>query len=290
VTILVLGGSGQLASHLKGLLPHATFWGRDQFDLRNPSGLAAAIERAQPELVINSAAYTAVDKAEVEREAAWSVNAEAPAMAARAAASLDIPLVHVSTDYVFDGNKQGEYSVRDACNPLGVYGNTKLAGEVAVRVLAPKSWILRTSWVFSEFGANFVKTIIRLANERDELRVVADQFGRPTYAGDLARLIARIALGPATAVSVPYGTYHAVGGAVTSWHGFAEVIVQTALRSGLLSREPVVRAISTSEYPTAARRPLNSSLEPSSELFSATEVGFDWVEGLRASVKGYPRG
>jgi dTDP-4-dehydrorhamnose reductase len=287
--VLVLGSSGQLASHLKALLPDAQFWGRDTFDLRQPGGLSLAIERAEPNFIINSAAYTAVDKAEADPDAAWCLNAEAPANAARAAAALDIPLVHVSTDYVFDGNKRGDYAVGDACNPLSVYGSTKLAGELAVRLLAPKSWILRTSWVFSEHGSNFMKTVIRLAKERPELRVVADQFGRPTYAGDLARLVANIASSPS--LSLPFGTYHAVGGASTSWHGFAEAIVQAALRAGVLSREPFVRAISTSEYPTAARRPSNSSLEPSAELYAATQVRLDWAEGLDAAVqRGFPDG
>jgi dTDP-4-dehydrorhamnose reductase len=278
--ILVLGASGQLASHLKELLPEAAYWGREEFDLRHPAGLPAAIESFAPSFLVNAAAYTAVDKAEVERDIAWSVNAEAPAMAARAAAALDIPLVHVSTDYVFDGTKDGEYGVDDPCNPISVYGSTKLEGERAVRVLAPKSWVLRTSWVFSEHGANFAKTILRLASTKKELRVVADQFGRPTYAGDLARLVERMVQSRGMAEVLPYGTYHAVGGAVTSWHGFAEAIVRTAVRLKRLARSPLITAIPTSEYPTAARRPQNSALAPSVELQSRFNVDFDWSRGL----------
>src|SRR5688572_27417783 len=169
MSILVLGRSGQLATHLIELLPGAQYWGRQDFDLARPSGLLAAIQQAKPSLIVNAAAYTAVDKAEVERHLAWAVNAEAPAMAAEAAASLDIPLLHISTDYVFDGTKNGEYSTTDACTPINAYGASKLDGELTVRRLARKCWILRTSWVFSEHGANFVKTILRLAGEKPEL-------------------------------------------------------------------------------------------------------------------------
>jgi dTDP-4-dehydrorhamnose reductase len=236
---------------------------------------------------VNAAAYTAVDKAEVEREIAWTVNAEAPAMAARAAALLDIPLLHISTDYVFDGTKVGEYSTSDACLPISVYGASKLEGELAVRALAPKSWILRTSWVFSEHGTNFVKTIVRLAGEKQELRVVNDQLGRPTYAGDLARLVARIAEDAES--RLPYGTYHAVGGAVTSWHGFAEAIVATAHSRGHLKRVPLVTAISTAEYPTPARRPRNAVLQPSAELKALYDVDFDWGRGLDRAIERIAR-
>jgi dTDP-4-dehydrorhamnose reductase len=238
-------------------------------------------------LIVNTAGYTAVDKAEVERDIAWAVNAEAPARAAEAAAELDIPLLHVSTDYVFDGTKNGEYATADPCTPVNAYGASKLDGELAVRRLAPKSWILRTSWLFSEHGANFVKTIVRLAGERPELRVVNDQLGRPTYAGDLARVIARIA---ADAESrLPYGTYHAAGGAVTSWHGFAEAIVAAAHSRGRLPRAPLVTGISTAEYPTTALRPRNAVLQPSAELQALYDVDFDWARGLDTAIERMPR-
>jgi dTDP-4-dehydrorhamnose reductase len=287
MSVLVLGSSGQLATHLKELLPGADYWGRQKFDLARPSGLDVAIREHKPSLIVNAAAYTAVDKAEVEREIAWTVNAEAPAMAARAAALLDIPLLHISTDYVFDGTKVGEYSTSDACLPISVYGASKLEGELAVRALAPKSWILRTSWVFSEHGTNFVKTIVRLAGEKQELRVVNDQLGRPTYAGDLARLVARIAEDAES--RLPYGTYHAVGGAVTSWHGFAEAIVATAHSRGHLKRVPLVTAISTAEYPTPARRPRNAVLQPSAELKALYDVDFDWGRGLDRAIERIAR-
>jgi dTDP-4-dehydrorhamnose reductase len=280
MTVLVLGFSGQLATHLRELLPNADFWGRDKLDLTHTANARAAIEAHRPSVIVNAAAYTAVDKAESERDVAWTLNAEAPAMLARVAASLDVPLIHISSDYVFDGTKDGEYEVGDACNPINAYGATKLAGELAVRTLCSRSWILRTSWVFSEFGANFVKTILRLARERDELRVVADQLGRPTYAGDLAVLVARLAEGG----QLPYGTYHAVGGAALSWHLFAQRIVDAAVDAGRLARAPRLLAIPTSGYPTPARRPANSVLKPSAELGSVLGVELDWTRGLERTV------
>jgi dTDP-4-dehydrorhamnose reductase len=165
-----------------------------------------------------------------------------------------------------------------------VYGASKLAGELAVRALCPQHWILRTSWVFSEFGSNFVKTMLRLAGERNELRVVADQVGRPTYAGDLARLVARMAERDAAA-KLPAGTYHAVGGAVTSWHGFAEAIVAAGVRHQRVVRAPRVTPIGTADYPTPARRPSNSALTPSRELLTAFGVELDWLRGLDSAVQ-----
>jgi dTDP-4-dehydrorhamnose reductase len=251
--------------------------------LAQPAGLVERICELRPSFIVNAAGYTNVDQAEIERDTAWRVNAEAPGELARAAALLDVPLLHLSTDYVFDGMKNGEYTPSDACRPVNVYGESKLEGELAVRRLAPRSWILRTSWVFSEHGTNFVKTIVRRAVDQQELRVVDDQFGRPTYAGDLARLVARIA--EDSAARLPYGTYHAVGGAVTSWHAFAVAIVTAARDGGRLAHPPRVSAISTAEYPTRARRPRNSALQPSAELLAHYGVELDWVRGLRSAIE-----
>ncbi|HEX7236584.1 MAG TPA: dTDP-4-dehydrorhamnose reductase [Gammaproteobacteria bacterium] len=284
MTVLVLGSSGQLATHLRELLPDATFCGRTTLDLGEPARVAAAIEALRPSAIVNAAGYTAVDKAESEPALAWRVNAESVAAAALAAAALDVPLVHVSTDYVFDGRKTSPYVEGDPTNPLSVYGATKLAGELAARALCKKSWILRVSWVFSEHGANFVKTMLRLAATRDELRVVADQRGRPTYAGDLATVIAELVRRAASDARLPFGTYHAVGGQAVSWHEFAERIVEQAFTRGMIAKRVPVRAITTEEYPTPARRPANSVLEPSRELERTLGVAIDWSAGLATAL------
>jgi dTDP-4-dehydrorhamnose reductase len=278
MTVVVLGESGQLAAHLKDLLPDAVFAGRRTLDLAQPAAIPNALGALRPTVIVNAAGYTAVDKAESEPDLAWRINADAVAAIARTARALGVPLVHVSTDYVFDGRKRGEYEEGDALNPLNVYGITKAAGELAVRALCPKAWILRASWVFSEHGVNFVKTMLRLAASRDELRVVDDQHGRPTYAGHLARSIVRLIERPEPAL--PYGVYHAVGGAVVSWRDFADEILQRAYDRTLLAKRPQVRGIRTAEYPTPAKRPANSALRPSTELQRSLGVSPDWSAGL----------
>ena len=180
MTIVVLGSSGQLARHLRDVLPDAKYCGRDALDLAEPVAVAAKLEALKPSAIVNAAGYTAVDKAESEAAVAWRVNAESVAAAALAATKLGVPFLHVSTDSVFDGRSKTDYTPQDATNPLGVYGATKLAGELAARALCKESWILRVSWLFSEHGANFVTTMLRLAATGEELRVVADQRGRPT--------------------------------------------------------------------------------------------------------------
>jgi dTDP-4-dehydrorhamnose reductase len=281
MTVLVLGSSGQVATHLKERLPDAVFWGRAHFDLERRAGLADAIAALKPALVVNAAAYTAVDKAETDRNAAWRLNADAVAAAAVGAASTGAPLLQLSTDYVFDGSKSGPYLPGDPVAPLGVYGLTKLGGELAVRSLNPRHWIFRTSWVFSEHGNNFVKTMLRLARAGTPLRVVADQRGVPTYADDLAALIAELARRPD---ALPFGTYHAVGGPAGSWHEFAETIFRYALARGLLDAAVTAAPITTAEYPTPAKRPKNSVLEASPEL-ERLGVRFDWQRGLERCLE-----
>ena len=286
MSIIVLGKSGQLASHLRILMPEAQFWGRDRFDITDARGLEAALLEAHPTAIINAAAYTAVDRAESEPTMAWRINAEAPAAAATAAAALDIPLIHISTDYVFDGRSSEPYAENSPVNPLNTYGRTKLAGELAVSSICPKHWILRTSWVFSEYGQNFVKTMLRLAQEHDTLRVVADQFGRPTYAGDLARLVATLADAKIESESWPPGIYHAVGGGVTTWHGFAEAIFHQASRILRIEAHPRIEPILTSDYPNPAARPAKSILSPSENLLSVSDITeFDWEQGLVATLQ-----
>jgi dTDP-4-dehydrorhamnose reductase len=285
VKALVLGANGQLACHLKEELPGATFWGRSILDLGKSSEIAAAINRFRPTIIVNAAAYTAVDKAETERSLAWSLNATAPAAIAEVASALGAPLVHISTDYVFDGSASGEYASSDPVRPISIYGYTKLAGELAVKTLCEKSWILRTSWVFSEHGQNFVRTILRLAASRDSLRVVADQFGRPTYAGDIAVSVAKIVARSNGPQSVDFGLYHATGGPIVSWFQFATEVVRIAHDLGILKTRTAISPITTAEYPTAARRPANSALSPSPKV--ATEIGatFDWPSRLEQMLK-----
>jgi dTDP-4-dehydrorhamnose reductase len=284
MTVLVLGSSGQLAMHLRRLLPDAKYCGRDALDLAEPTGVTAAIVAMGPSAIVNAAGYTAVDKAESEPVLAWRINAESVAAAALAATALDVPFVHVSTDYVFDGRKASDYVEDDATNPLNVYGATKLAGELAARTLCEKSWILRVSWVFSEHGANFVKTMLRLAATRDELGVVADQRGRPTYAGDVAAVITELVSRPDIQGRLPHGTYNAVGGPALSWHEFAKTIVEQAVARGMIPKRVPVRAITTAEYPTAARRPENSILKPNATLELVSGIGIDWRKGLAAAL------
>jgi len=280
---LVLGRSGQVASHLAQLMPGATFWGRDRLDLNQIEVIRAAIVAAAPSHIVNAAAYTAVDRAESEPEQAWNINAAAVAEAAKAANDLDVPLIHISTDYVFDGTSNRPYTVDDPVRPVSTYGRTKLAGEIAIETLCSKYWILRTSWVFSEFGANFVKTMIRLAGERDSLNVVADQRGIPTYAGDLARVISAI-VSASSAEPVPWGTLHAVGGIEASWFEFAEIIFAQSFSRQLIDRKIDVHAISTEAYPTPAHRPANSVLEPSTELLRPLGIQMDWEKGLETML------
>jgi dTDP-4-dehydrorhamnose reductase len=284
---LVLGRNGQLATHLHTLLPEAIFLGSKELDLNDSSALAAEIEKISPTHIVNAAAYTAVDKAESEPEQAWAVNAVAPGEAARAARRLGIPMIHISSDYVFDGTSSRAYRPEDATGPTGVYAKTKLAGELAVTSLCERHWVLRTSWVFSEHGSNFVRTMLRLARERDALSIVADQHGVPTYAGDLARVVAALVSG--TTNTVAWGTYHAVGGPPTTWFDFARVIFETAAAEGVIGKVPKLSAITTAEYPTAARRPANSILEPSPALFEHN-AKMDWEQGLRQTLRALKSG
>jgi dTDP-4-dehydrorhamnose reductase len=283
MTVVVIGQSGQLARHLRRIMPDALFWGRRTVDAADARQLEMALIEARPSAIINAAAYTAVDLAEQERVLAWRLNAEAPAAAGRAATKLDVPLVHISTDFVFDGRSSVPYIEDASVNPLNTYGRTKLAGELAVQSLCDKHWILRTSWLFSEFGANFVTTMIRLAESRNTINVVADQFGRPTYAGDLAGLIRVLVEGDGSN-PLPFGTYHATDGPVISWHDFAELIFREAVAAGIVESAPEVHPIPTSDYPTAAVRPLHAVLEPSKIATALVPRGFDYVAGLRSML------
>jgi dTDP-4-dehydrorhamnose reductase len=257
-------------------LPHG------EADIADPADVAEALDRIRPAFLVNAAAYTAVDKAESEPEAARRANEAGPRVLAEAAARRGIPLLHISTDYVFDGTKQGAYVEDDLVAPLGVYGATKLAGEEAVRAALPEHVILRTAWVYGRHGRNFLKTMLKLAAERPELRVVADQHGSPTSADDIATAILRVAEAAGKG-RARWGTYHFAGTGETTWHGFAgRIVAEQALVTG---RRPPVIAIATAEYPTPARRPANSVLD--SGRFAAV-FGYragPWEEETRRIVQ-----
>lgn len=263
--ILVTGAGGQVAWELERRAVAAGLslksLGISELDITDTKAVHAAVTAAAPKAVINAAAYTAVDKAESEKALAFAVNRDGPGYLAAACAARDIPLVHISTDYVFDGASKDPYLEDDLTGPLGVYGASKLAGEAAVRAFLDRHVIVRTAWVYGVHGHNFVKTMLRLGAERDVLRVVADQRGAPTFAGDLADallVVARRLINEAPPEAA-YGTFHYTGGGAVTWHGFAERIFDIAAPK--LGRRPKVEAIATEDYPTPARRPANSVLD-----------------------------
>ena len=252
--ILVTGGTGQLASALgRAAADRVRVIGRPALDFDRPETIEALFAGAPPETIVNAAAWTAVDAAEAEPEAARRANAAAPARLAALCARHGTRLIHISTDYVFDGAKGAPYVEDDAPRPTGVYGATKLEGETAVRAACPEAVILRTSWVYAESGRNFVRTMLNAARQRPALRVVADQRGCPSNADDLAQAILAVAARPQA------GTYHMAGTGDVTWHGFAEAIFAAAAAFGW--PVPTVQAITTAEYPTPARRPADSRLD-----------------------------
>lgn len=274
--MLVFGQTGQVARELARLAPDARCLGRDAADLSDPGACAAAIHTLRPRMVINAAAYTAVDRAEAEEALATTINGEAPGAMAEACAALGIPLVHLSTDYVFDGSGDEPRRPDAPVAPINAYGRSKLAGDQAVLASGAQAVVLRTSWVFSAHGANFVKTMLRLAQTRDSLTVVADQIGGPTPAADIARACVTIA--HALADGAPGGVHHFAGAPDSSWADFATAIFAQA---GLPVR---VTPIPSTDYPTPARRPLNSRLDCASlAQFGLTRP--DWRAGLAAVLQ-----
>ncbi|MBK5001592.1 dTDP-4-dehydrorhamnose reductase [Pseudomonas sp. S31] len=260
--ILVCGRNGQVAQALQAELAglgELHLLGREQLDLAQPEALREPLRALAPDLIVNAAAHTAVDQAESEPELAFAINAEGPRVLAEEAARLGVPLIHYSTDYVFDGDKPAPYTEDDAPNPLGVYGRSKLVGEQAIAAVAGQHLILRTSWVYSLHGRNFLLTMQRLLQEKPELRVVSDQIGAPTWASTIAAstraLIERWQAGQAGA----WGTYHLTAQGETSWFGFAQAIGEQLKARGLPCAE--LLPIPSSDYPTPARRPFNSRLD-----------------------------
>ena len=275
--ILVFGKTGQVATELQAHAPEAQFLSRTEADLSDPAACAAAIKALTPTAVINAAAYTAVDAAETEERLAQVINGNAPGAMAQACADLGIPLIHLSTDYVFDGAGQVPWKPGDPTVPLGVYGRTKLAGEEAIRATGCRHVILRTSWVFSAHGSNFVKTMLRLSESRNALSIVDDQIGGPTPAAAIAQSCLRLV--EALQGGQGGGTYHYAGSPAVSWKGFARETFAAA------QRDVVVRGNPTSEYPTAATRPLNSRLDCTS-LQADFGIGMpEWKPALTEVVK-----
>jgi dTDP-4-dehydrorhamnose reductase len=261
--ILVTGGSGQLAQALaKAVGGHVRLVGRPDFDFDQPATIEPAFRAAAPSLVINAAAYTAVDAAETDEAAAMRANRDGPAMLAKLCARAGIPLIHISTDYVYDGDKPAPYVETDPTGPRSVYGVSKLAGEAAVLASGANAIVLRTAWVYAATGRNFVRTMLSLGQTRDTLRVVADQHGCPTAAADLAAAISHIAARTLTGGwnDAFAGVFHAAGSGETTWHGLALAVFEEAARHG--AKVPLsVEAIATAGYPTPARRPANSRLD-----------------------------
>lgn len=275
--ILVFGKTGQVAKELQRRAPTARFLGREEADLMRPQACAEAIIAARPQAVINAAGWTAVDKAESEEEAATVVNGAAPAAMATSCAALGIPIVHISTDYVFDGTGTRAWLPNDAPAPVNAYGRSKLAGEEGVRASGSIHAILRTSWVFSTHGVNFLKTILRLGRERKKLSIVADQIGGPTPAGAIAEACLSICTYLRQDQSRG-GTYHFSGTPDVSWADFArEVIAQAGLAC-------TVEDIPTSAYPTQARRPANSRMDCATLAVFALDRP-DWRAGVGAVLR-----
>lgn len=295
--ILLTGANGQVGWALtqQGSSQHEVLaLDHSGLDITDPVAVQKTVEDNKPDVVINAAAYTAVDKAEQEPALAFAVNRDGPRHLALACANVQIPLLHISTDYVFDGHKTRPYQEDDTIAPLGIYGLSKWEGEEAVRQNLPMHIILRVSWVFGDHGHNFVKTMLRLAREREQLRVVADQHGCPTYAGHIAAVLLNLAEQSAPRqrrsrrntepVRAHWGTYHYSGSPATTWHGFAEAIIAKARAYETLSVNDVV-PINTADFPTPAARPANSMLDSSllKERFGI-DPG-DWQTGLDMMLK-----
>lgn len=259
---------------------------RDELDITDENAVKKAVENFRPDVIINAAAHTAVDRAETEVELSEAINVKGPQYLAEAAKSVGAAILHISTDYVFDGQRAGKYKESDATDPQGVYGRTKLEGEQAVAAANDKFIVLRTAWVFGEHGNNFVKTMLRLAKTRDTLGVVADQVGGPTYAGDIAKALIQIAEKIIAGEKVEYGVYHLTGEPYASWYEFAKAIFAEAVSQNVLEKSPLMNAITTADYPTPAKRPANSCLDLTKiqQVFGIQPS--DWQKALK-NIKAY---
>lgn len=283
--VLITGAYGQVGLFIThkfkqaGWQVYAT--SHSELDICNEDAVRKTVSAIRPQLVINAAAYTAVDQAEQAPDLAHQINAVAPGYLSAVAAEVGAVIIHISTDYVFDGNKRGAYVESDQPHPLNIYGACKLVGEQNVISANPHHIILRTSWVFSEYGTNFVKTMLRLASERDELNIVADQSGGPTYAGDIADALVNIAGKVANTPDFSgWGIFHYCGMPYVSWYLFAKTIFTRAFQLGIISTFPEIKGISSAEYPSLTVRPQNSTLNCSKikAVFGLSQA--DWQKSL----------
>ncbi len=282
--VLVTGANGQVGTELvqqgKSLGLEMIATDCAELDITQQGDVSYFFQIQKPDVVINAAAYTAVDQAELDSELAYAINRDGSAILAQACLKRRIPLFHISTDYIFDGSKEGGYSETDTPNPQSVYGKSKLAGDRAIESILEQHLTLRVSWVFGANGNNFVKTMLRLAKEQDVLKVVSDQYGSPTAAGSIAKTLLNIVKRWEMGKPTPWGTYHYSGQPATTWQGFAKTIFKQAKEIGLIEKFPVVEAITTAEYPTPAIRPLNTMFDCQN---IERELGIsqpDWHEDL----------
>ncbi|PSW11236.1 dTDP-4-dehydrorhamnose reductase [Photobacterium rosenbergii] len=282
--VLITGSHGQVGSLLVQQLEgkaEVLAVDRDQLDITDESAVFDSVMSFQPDVIINAAAHTAVDRAEDEVELSYKINRDGPMYLAKAAEKSGAAILHISTDYVFSGGKEGCYSEGDVTDPQGVYGKSKLAGEIAVAKACPRHIVLRTAWVFGETGNNFVKTMIRLGRDRDQLGIVGDQFGGPTYAGDIAAALIIIAEKYKAGNDVAWGTYHFAGLPSVSWFEFARYIFDQAHKQGVLANVPELKSITTADYPTPAKRPANSCLSMSKIEDNLGISACDWKAALQ---------
>lgn len=286
MSILICGAGGQLGRELsRAAGSQAIALDRAALDITDGTMLLETLQHLRPKVVINAAAYTAVDKAESESGRAYAINRDGSENLAQACAETGTALLHVSTDYVFDGHQSRAYTETDTTNPQSVYGRSKYEGEVRIRTACPRHLILRVSWLFGAQGHNFVKTILRLAAERTELRVVADQRGGPTPATAFAQSLVSLAQRIEQGQDLPWGTYHYAGQPAVSWHEFASAVVEEAFSQGLIKNKPKVLPITTREYPTPAQRPANSTFDTHR---TESDLGLSmplWQTGLREMLQ-----
>ncbi|MEF1227918.1 dTDP-4-dehydrorhamnose reductase [Vibrio fortis] len=289
--VLVTGSNGQVGRCLVELLVsrddvELLAVDREQLDITNQASVDEVVSTFRPDFIINAAAHTAVDKAEEEVELSYAINEQGPKFLAEAANRIDAAILHISTDYVFEGNKEGEYQEADVTNPQGVYGKSKLAGEIEVAKACEKHIILRTAWVFGEYGNNFVKTMLRLGKDRDSLSIVGDQFGGPTYAGDIASTLIQIADRINQGNMNGFGTYHYSGLPHVSWFDFANAIFDAAVDKKVLTKKPTLTSITTEQYPTPAKRPSNSRICNEKVIAEFSVDASDWKSALK-NIQAY---